>query len=237
MANETKFEIKGNYLVVTNVTTSDEYIRALVTEVNFRRDKNDNFIFINNTPIINTLDAERINVLGINQDLAADDPTPLQRTVFHHTDSVDKDLVPFASADSLDNFLSLNLGCDKCDTTTKTWFLIMSASDLVSALVAATSVAYVRPPYSGSIVGVRASVLTAPTDAVLTVDINKNGASILSTKLTIDSGEKTSQTAATPAVISDDVVVSDDEFKIDIDTVGSTIAGAGLIVTLEIERT
>ena len=84
-----------------------------------------------------------------------------------------------------------------------------------------------------TLTAVKASVVTAPTGGtLLTVDINKGGASILSTKLTFDAGEKTTTTAATPAVISDANLAADAEITIDIDSVGSTIAGAGLKVTL-----
>jgi hypothetical protein len=44
--------------------------------------------------------------------------------------------------------------------------------------------------------------------------------------------EKTSTTAATPAVISDSAIADDAELTIDIDQIGSTIAGAGLKITL-----
>lgn len=80
--------------------------------------------------------------------------------------------------------------------------------------------------------GVRASLSTAQTSgSVVTVDINEAGASILSTKLTIDNGEKTSVTAATPPVISDTILADDAEITIDIDQVGDGTA-AGLKVTL-----
>jgi hypothetical protein len=79
---------------------------------------------------------------------------------------------------------------------------------------------------------VRALVTTAPTDADLIVDINEAGTTILSTKLSIDDGEKSSFSAATPAVISDPALADDAEITIDIDQIGSTVAGAGLKVTL-----
>jgi hypothetical protein len=60
------------------------------------------------------------------------------------------------------------------------------------------------------------------------VDVNEGGVSIFSTPLTIDDGEKTSVTAATPAVISDATLADDAEITVDIDTVGSTTAGKGL---------
>ena len=83
---------------------------------------------------------------------------------------------------------------------------------------------------------IRASVATAPTGSALTVDVNESGTTILSTKLTIDATEKTSETAATAAVISDAALADDAEITIDIDGVGSTIAGAGLKVTFIGER-
>lgn len=108
----------------------------------------------------------------------------------------------------------------------------VALSDLTTALTTGTSKAYFRMPYAFTLTGVRASVLTAPTDATITVDINESGSTILSTKLTIDSGEKTSTTAAAAAVISDTSLADDAEITFDIDQVGSTIAGAGLIVSL-----
>lgn len=108
----------------------------------------------------------------------------------------------------------------------------IACSDETTALTTGTAKATFRMPFAFTLTAVRASVTTAPTGAVLTVDINKNGVSILSTKLTIDATEKTSTTAAVPAVISDSALGDDAEITIDIDTVGSTVAGAGLKVWL-----
>ncbi|WBC28474.1 virion structural protein [Rhodobacteraceae phage LS06-2018-MD05] len=108
----------------------------------------------------------------------------------------------------------------------------LSCSDLTTDLTTGTSKAYLRMPYAMTLTEVRASVLTAPTGAALTIDINESGTTILSTKITIDATEKTSETAATAPVISDSSLADDAEITIDIDQVGSTIAGKGLIVTL-----
>lgn len=108
----------------------------------------------------------------------------------------------------------------------------IACSDETTALTAGTAKVTFRMPFAFTLSEVRASVTTAPTGSVLTVDINESGASILSTKLTIDATEKTSTTAATPAVISDANLADDAEITIDIDGVGSTIAGAGLKVYL-----
>jgi hypothetical protein len=86
---------------------------------------------------------------------------------------------------------------------------------------------------------VAASVTTAPAGAAIIIQINNvtDNVDILSTRLTIDEDEKTSATAATPAVIdtSHDDVATDDVIRIDVDQVGSTTAGAGLVVRLEFE--
>ena len=108
----------------------------------------------------------------------------------------------------------------------------IACSDETTALTTGTAKATFRMPFAMTLTAVRAGVGAAPTGSVLTVDINEGGASILSTKITIDATEKTSTTAATPPVISDSSLADDAEITIDIDTVGSTIAGAGLKVWL-----
>ena len=89
-----------------------------------------------------------------------------------------------------------------------------------------------RTPYAFTVTGVRASVGTAPTGANITVDILQNGVSILSTNITIDATEKTSVSAATPPVISTAALTNDSEITINLTVIGSTIAGAGLKVTI-----
>jgi hypothetical protein len=108
----------------------------------------------------------------------------------------------------------------------------VAVSDETTALTAGTAKVTFRMPFAMTLTAVRASVNTAPTGSTLVVDINESGSTILSTKLSIDASEKTSVTAATAAVISDTGLADDAEITIDIDQVGSTIAGAGLKVTL-----
>jgi len=108
----------------------------------------------------------------------------------------------------------------------------LAISDETTSLTTGTSKVTFRMPCAVTLTAVRASVTTAPTGSTLVVDINEGGVSILSTKLSIDASEKTSTTAATPPVISDSALADDAEMTIDIDQIGSTIAGAGLKVTL-----
>lgn len=108
----------------------------------------------------------------------------------------------------------------------------LACSDLTTPLTVGTTTAYIRARFAFTVVEVRASLKTASSSGAVTVDINKNGTSILSTKLTIDQGEKTSVTAATPAVISTAAFADDDEISIDIDGAGTD--ALGLIVSLRI---
>lgn len=117
-------------------------------------------------------------------------------------------------------------------TPNPTESIIIACSDEVSDLTSGTTKTTFRMPYAFTLSDVRASVATPPSGSNVTVDINENGSSILSTKLSIDAGEKTSTTAATPAVISDSSLADDAEMTIDIDAVGSATPGTGLKVTL-----
>lgn len=114
---------------------------------------------------------------------------------------------------------------------TKTESLIVAASDEISTLTTGTGKTTFRMPYAFTLTAIRASLTTAQTSgSIFTVDVNESGSSILSTKLTIDNTEKTSTTAATPAVISDTSLANDAEITIDIDQIGDSTA-KGLKVT------
>ena len=118
------------------------------------------------------------------------------------------------------------------DATAKAEYLTIACSDETTVLTAGTAKITFRIPYAMTLTSVRANLNTAQTSgSVFTVDINENGSSILSTKLTIDNTEKTSTTASTPAVISDSSLADDAEITIDIDQVGDGTA-KGLKVTL-----
>lgn len=72
---------------------------------------------------------------------------------------------------------------------------------------------------------------------VVTVDVNRNGTSILSTKLTFDNTERTTATAATPAVFAagGNVLYAGDEITVDVDQIGTALA-KGLVVYLVGQR-
>lgn len=86
-----------------------------------------------------------------------------------------------------------------------------------------------------NLVEVHAEVVTAGTTGTTDIQIANvtQAADMLSTKLTIDSGETGSDTAATPAVIdtANDDVATNDVLRIDVDAVSTTPA-QGLILTM-----
>ena len=100
-----------------------------------------------------------------------------------------------------------------------------------------TNIDYFDAPYAGTLTSVEATLETAPTGSVATFDVDKNGVTMLSTKITIDATEKTSTTATTPPVISVTTFAKGDRLSFAVDGVGSTIAGAGGKITLYITRT
>lgn len=108
--------------------------------------------------------------------------------------------------------------------------IIVAISDETTTITTGNAKVTMRMPYAFTLTAVRASVNTVSTSGLPTVDINENGVSILSTKLTIDANEKTSTTAATPAVISDASLADDAEITFDIDVAGTGAKGLKVIL-------
>jgi hypothetical protein len=104
--------------------------------------------------------------------------------------------------------------------------LMYAISDETTAITTGTAKLTFRMPFAFTVTAVRASLTTASSSGIPTFDINENGSTILSTKLTIDANEKTSTTAATAAVISDAALADDAEITIDIDVAGTGAKGA-----------
>lgn len=104
--------------------------------------------------------------------------------------------------------------------------IIVAISDETTAITTGTGKLTFRMPYAFTLTAVRASLTTASSSGIPTFDINENGTTILSTKLTIDANEKTSTTAATPVVISDTALADDAEITVDIDVAGTGATGA-----------
>lgn len=111
--------------------------------------------------------------------------------------------------------------------------LTVALSDEITPLVAGNGKVTFRMPYGLTLTGIKGSLNTAATGTTLvTVDVRKNGTSILSTKLTFDAGTKTTIAASVAAIISDISLPADSEVSFDIISVGSSTAGVGLKITL-----
>lgn len=92
--------------------------------------------------------------------------------------------------------------------------------------------------YTQTISYIGATVDTAGTTGTMSIDVNVNGSSIMSTKITLDSAEKTSRTAATlPVVnITKRTFALGDIFTFDVDTVQTTPAN-GLTIFIKVVET
>lgn len=106
----------------------------------------------------------------------------------------------------------------------------------VGTCAVVTGVSKIPMNGAGTIVEVRAYVNTAPTGAALIVDVNKNGTTIYGTQAnrpTIAAGAN----AATGGTASVTTFAAGDVFSVDIDQVGSTVAGSDLVVVIYVLRT
>lgn len=83
---------------------------------------------------------------------------------------------------------------------------------------------------NGTVSSVRASVGTPATGSSILIDVQKNGVTILSTPISIPSGEYTAL-----GTISSSSVTAGDYFSVNINGVGSVTTGANLTVTLAIQ--
>ena len=96
-----------------------------------------------------------------------------------------------------------------------------------------------RLPIDGgyTIVGTRLMVGTAPTGADIVIDVNKNGTSIYTAQAnrpTITDGQNAGGPGASPDVTT---LVAGDYLTVDIDQIGSTVAGSDLTVTIIVNKT
>jgi len=115
----------------------------------------------------------------------------------------------------------------------------MVVVDFATALTTGNGKFYFHVPSTLNgfdIVDVHAEVISAPAGSTIIIQLHNLTATadILTTLLTIDASETGSDTAAAAAVISgsEDDLTTNDVIRVDIDQIGSSTAGSGLIVTL-----
>jgi len=113
--------------------------------------------------------------------------------------------------------------------------LVVAVTDETTVLTTGTSKVKFRIPFGFSCDEARAMLSTAGTGAALvTVDINDDTVSLFSTVLTIDSTEKTSETAAAASVLTSTplTIADDSEMTVDIDTIDTDNVATGLKIAL-----
>jgi hypothetical protein len=102
-------------------------------------------------------------------------------------------------------------------------------------LVAGSGTAKFRMPFHGTVLGVAATLGTAPTGSSVILDVNKNGVSLFTTQAnrpTFTAGALVS-TATLPDRTS---LTAGDLLSVDVDQAGGTIAGADLTVTIYLQK-
>jgi len=179
--------------------------------------------------------------LSFNGDLnASDDGLELETKGQIHTFSTENTALDVGSNDYV-------LTADSTTATGLAWLdsgsikhqvaLVIACGDETTAIDATGQVISFRLPYNMTLnagsAGITGSLVTAGTGAaLLTVDINESGSTILSTKLTFDATETTTTTSTTPVVISDLSLAADSIITIDVDTLDTGLVAAGLKISL-----
>lgn len=101
--------------------------------------------------------------------------------------------------------------------------------DETTDLTTGTAKKTFRSPYPIRLQEIRGGLSTASSSGAVTVDVNgQDTVSLLSPKLTIDQGEKTSESAVTAAVLTDTDLADDEEVTVDIDGAGTGAKGLKL---------
>lgn len=139
----------------------------------------------------------------------------------HAHTGVDSDTIDFENIENPSRFILRTIVASDTNTTVAN----AVAGDLVM-------------PFSGYITSIGATVDTAGTTNTTTIDVNKNGTTIMNTKITIDSAEKTSRTAVTPPVINTSLLTfqTGDIFTFDVDAISTTPA-KGLTIFINVIET
>ncbi len=170
------------------------------------------------TAIYNLILAIQIDV-GVSEDAAAASATQASG---YATDAADSAAEAAASAAAAEDWYDLMLAITSQPIPES---IIIACSDESIALTTGTAKVTFRMPYNMTLQGIKASLTTAQTSGSLfTVDVNKSGVSLLTTRVTIDNTETTSVTAAAAPVLLTTALYADDPITVDIDQLGDGTA-------------
>jgi hypothetical protein len=106
----------------------------------------------------------------------------------------------------------------------------IAISDETTDLTTGTAKVTLDLPFAFEFTRVYASVTTAPTGAAIQVDVNDEGVTILNSVLSISASANNGEQTSFSGAASSYSMSKGDKLTIDIDQIGSTIAGAGLKV-------
>jgi hypothetical protein len=116
------------------------------------------------------------------------------------------------------------------------WLYVRCCDSATNLSTGNTKGGDVEAPFTGTITEIGAWVDTAGATGTLTVDVNKGGTTLMtSNKITIDTLEKSSRTAAVAPALTTTAINAGDIVTVDIDTI-HTIAAKGLTVRLGIRQ-
>lgn len=116
-------------------------------------------------------------------------------------------------------------------------WLGFACSDESTAITTGTSKLRFRMPFACTLLAVIFEAKTAPTGSAAVFDLNEAGTSVFSTNPRIDAGGNDSSLSGTPAVISDSSIAAGAVMTVDFDQIGSTVAGAGIKMWINVRRT
>lgn len=120
-------------------------------------------------------------------------------------------------------------------TMNQTKYILVRVLDSATTNATGTTIGGdIEIPITGTITEIGAYVDTAGTTGLMTIDINKNGTTLMTTnKVTLDSTEKSSRTAATAPVLTTTAITAGDLITVDVDAIQTTPA-KGLTIRLGI---
>ncbi len=107
----------------------------------------------------------------------------------------------------------------------RTTSFVCACSDETTAISDTGTVLTFYMPYAYTVSEVRASLTTTSSSGTPTIDINEDGTTILSTKITIDSGDLISTDSTTQPVLSDTALADKSKITIDVDVTGTDATG------------
>lgn len=117
------------------------------------------------------------------------------------------------------------------------YFLYRVVEATTDTAVATTKGGDLEIPITGTITEIGAYVDTAGTTGTMTIDVNLNGTTLMTTnKITIDTTEKSSRTAATAPALTTTAITAGDLITVDIDAIHTT-AAKGLTIRIGIRLT